>query len=310
MMGASKPAALVLAALLGSCCRTVDGSVSLQATFGTLLESMPALVLRPMRLRGGSNERSCAVQGVTVYMDGKPDAPLSDGSRELVGILNEHGISFSAHDVSADKLLRDNVAGTCGWNSFPQVHVQGRLMGDLSTVKQLVEDKELSSEISAFMTMPPATEAEKEEAEDSGDAARSWISGIKNSQLGEGMRSGEHEEEDLIDEAEMIPDDSLAAKNTRKECGPDDEGKPRRKACKNCSCGLAQELMGAETARDAGQVDVNAEGEEGKNTQPMPKSACGNCYLGDGFRCESCPYKGMPPFKPGEKVVLSAVDDL
>ncbi|KAA0724511.1 Anamorsin [Triplophysa tibetana] len=99
---------------------------------------------------------------------------------------------------------------------------------------------------------------------------------------------------DLVDSDTLLDADDLKKPDPtslKMSCGEDSNKK--KKACKNCSCGLAEEL------------------EQDSKAAPkasLPKSSCGSCYLGDAFRCASCPYIGMPAFKPGEKVLLANAD--
>lgn len=96
---------------------------------------------------------------------------------------------------------------------------------------------------------------------------------------------------DLVDSDTLLDADDLKkpdpASLKAPSCGVG--ASKKKKACKNCTCGLAEELE-----------------QESKGVQKAspPKSACGSCYLGDAFRCASCPYLGMPAFKPGEKILL------
>ena len=99
------------------------------------------------------------------------------------------------------------------------------------------------------------------------------------------------QESDLIDTDDLLDDLDLKKPTLvdKFDCGTSSSGK--KKACKNCSCGLAEEL------------ENEAVDKQKKNVETV-KSSCGSCYLGDAFRCASCPYLGMPAFKPGEKVQL------
>ncbi|MBN3288104.1 CPIN1 protein, partial [Polyodon spathula] len=90
------------------------------------------------------------------------------------------------------------------------------------------------------------------------------------------------------DDVDLRRPDLASLKAT--SCG--DGAGQKKKACKNCSCGLAEELEQESKSSKDIKKDIK------KDTQP--KSACGSCYLGDAFRCASCPYMGMPAFKPGE----------
>lgn len=108
----------------------------------------------------------------------------------------------------------------------------------------------------------------------------------------------------IIDaESLLTPEDRARPVPT---CEPVNPAAPRRKkACKGCSCGLA-ELE--EDERKNGKVVLldgsqNGEAREVNQTEkerliqaakaaPKATSSCGSCFLGDAFRCASCPYLG------------------
>ncbi|KAG6866533.1 electron carrier [Blastosporella zonata] len=108
-------------------------------------------------------------------------------------------------------------------------------------------------------------------------------------------------------------------------CDPVDPAAPRRKkACKNCSCGLAELEEEERKASNVVFLDGWMDGEAKEITQderdrliqaaaaaPKATSSCGSCFLGDAFRCAGCPYRGLPAFKPGEKVEIDfGMDDI
>jgi hypothetical protein len=86
----------------------------------------------------------------------------------------------------------------------------------------------------------------------------------------------------------------------------------KRKACKNCSCGLADK---EESSNNVVSLDLMDDiVDEIVEIDPTPKSSgCGSCTLGDAFRCSTCPYLGMPAFSTGDKIALGgmfAQDDI
>lgn len=150
-----------------------------------------------------------------------------------------------------------------------------RLQMTLAGVMNVVRDGEAlvgrnpthKSGASTLLSEKPATDA--------------WIAAAAAA-AGEGVDSA------AVDEDELLARDGIANGPERgangEGCAVDENGK--RKPCKDCSCGLAD-------------MDGNS-----KAPTKEPGKGCGSCALGDAFRCAGCPYLGLPPFKPGERVEL------
>jgi len=107
-------------------------------------------------------------------------------------------------------------------------------------------------------------------------------------------------ESDLMDESELLDDadkvkPDMVAIRAQFDCGAG--AATGGKACKNCSCGRAElEAKGGVVTKTKLTLDMLE--------NPGIESSCGSCGLGDAFRCSGCPYRGLPTFKPGEKIVL------
>ncbi|KAI0435603.1 cytokine-induced anti-apoptosis inhibitor 1, Fe-S biogenesis-domain-containing protein [Xylaria telfairii] len=123
---------------------------------------------------------------------------------------------------------------------------------------------------------------------------------------------GNDDDDELIDEDTLLTEQDINMKiQPPAECIPK-IGK-RRRACKDCTCGLAAKLEAEDRTRRAkadADLSVLKLGADDLDdlaldfTVKGKVGSCGSCSLGDAFRCADCPYIGLPAFKPGEEVTI------
>jgi len=80
---------------------------------------------------------------VVLFMKGSPDAPRCGFSRKIVGLLKEQKVSFKHFDILTDESVRQGLKVLNNWPTYPQLIINGELVGGLDIVQEMVETGEL-----------------------------------------------------------------------------------------------------------------------------------------------------------------------
>lgn len=86
---------------------------------------------------------------VLLYMKGSPEQPLCGFSFRVVQFLNEVGKPYAYVNILADEEKRQAVKDYSQWPTFPQLYVNGELVGGCDIVTELYESKELHDILNA-----------------------------------------------------------------------------------------------------------------------------------------------------------------
>jgi len=80
---------------------------------------------------------------ILLYMKGSPDAPQCGFSSKASQILIACGKPFSFVDILSNPQIRANLPDYSDWPTFPQLFVNGELVGGSDILSELHENGEL-----------------------------------------------------------------------------------------------------------------------------------------------------------------------
>lgn len=95
---------------------------------------------------------------IVIYMKGVPEAPRCGFSAQAVAVLKAQGKPFAGYDVLSDEELWNHLDEYSGWETFPQVFVDGKLVGGCDIVTEMHQSGELKKIVEdAFATATAGT---------------------------------------------------------------------------------------------------------------------------------------------------------
>ncbi|WP_341706937.1 Grx4 family monothiol glutaredoxin [Halopseudomonas sp.] len=86
---------------------------------------------------------------VLIYMKGAPNAPQCGFSARAVQALMACGEKFAYVDILQNPDIRANLPGYANWPTFPQLWINGELVGGSDIILELHESGELQTMIKA-----------------------------------------------------------------------------------------------------------------------------------------------------------------
>lgn len=86
---------------------------------------------------------------VLIFMKGSPDAPQCGFSARTVQALMDCGERFAFVDVLSNPEIRANLPAYAKWPTFPQLWIEGELVGGCDIVCEMHENNELEPMIKA-----------------------------------------------------------------------------------------------------------------------------------------------------------------
>lgn len=95
-------------------------------------------------------EELIAANPVLLFMKGTPDMPRCGFSMRVVQVLDQIDVDYGAIDVlPALQPLREVTAEISDWQTFPQLYVNGELLGGCDIVEEMFESGELAEALGA-----------------------------------------------------------------------------------------------------------------------------------------------------------------
>ena len=96
---------------------------------------------------------------VLLYMKGTPDFPQCGFSAQTVAALRAVGAEFAFVNIFEDPEVREGLKAFSNWPTFPQLYVNGELIGGCDIALELYE----SGELKELLANSPAPASESDE---------------------------------------------------------------------------------------------------------------------------------------------------
>lgn len=80
---------------------------------------------------------------VVLFVKGTPQAPMCGFSASVMELFKNLKVPFHTVDVLANQDIRQQLPEYSGWGTFPQIFVDGKLVGGCDVAYELYESGEL-----------------------------------------------------------------------------------------------------------------------------------------------------------------------